>query len=72
MSDVAAIDHSDRSHLDRDAALAFEFELVKILRHHSPHRHRARHFKQPIGERRFSMIDVGNDDKISNFHIFKN
>ena len=50
---------------DRDAALAFEVHRIKHLRLHLARTQCAGQFQQTVRERRFPVIDVGNDSEIS-------
>ena len=50
--------------LDRDAALALEVHGVEHLIHGLLGVHRAGERQQPIGQRRFAVIDVGDDREI--------
>ena len=52
--------------LDGDAAFPFQLHLVQQLVLHLAGGHRAGDLDQTVGERRFAMIDMGNDRKIAN------
>ena len=52
--------------LDGDAAFAFQIHLIQQLVLHLAGGHRAGNLDQTVGERRFAMIDMGNDRKIAN------
>ncbi len=58
------VHHADRRHLYRDSPLALKFELVEILRLHFPVLDGMSMLQKPVGERRFPVIDVGDDDEI--------
>ena len=51
---------------DRDAALALEVHAVEHLRFHLARLERARQLEKTIRQRRFAVIDVRDDRKISN------
>jgi hypothetical protein len=51
--------------LDRDAAFALQVHGVQDLLHHLALLQRAGGFQQPVGQRRFSMIDVRDDGEIA-------
>ncbi len=57
---------ADSLRLDRDTALALEFELIEELVLPLPLRERSRHLKDSICKCRFSVIYVGNDAEIAN------
>ncbi len=59
----------DRMGLDRDAALALEVHAVEDLRRHLAHLQRARDFEKAIGQRRFAVVDMGNDGKVTNVRL---
>ena len=50
---------------DGDAALAFEVHRVEHLRGHFAFAERAGEFEKAVGERRFAMVNVGDDAKIA-------
>jgi hypothetical protein len=50
---------------NRDSPFALEIHCVENLRHHVPLRHGAGEFKQAIGKRGLSVIDVRNDREIA-------
>ena len=51
--------------LDRDAAFALEVHVIEHLRFHVAVRDRSRKLQNAVGERRFAVIDMGNDRKVS-------
>src|SRR5439155_24895612 len=51
--------------LDRDAALALEFHIVENLLAHFARFKPAAGLDQPVGERRFAVIDMRNDREIA-------
>ena len=51
--------------LDRDAALALDVHRVEHLRFHFPVAEAAAALDQAIGQRRFAVVDVGDDRKIA-------
>ena len=55
----------DRVRLDRDAAFALEVHVVEHLRLHIAVGDRARHLQQAVGQRRFAVIDVGDDREVA-------
>jgi len=50
---------------DRDAALAFQVHRIEHLFRHLPIRQAAAALNQPIGQRRFTVVDVRDDRKIA-------
>ena len=54
-----------RAGLDRDALLALEVHRVEDLAHHLTALDRVRQLEQPIGERRFAVIDVRDDREVA-------
>src|ERR1035438_225401 len=50
---------------DGDAALALQVHGVEDLLHHLALRERAGGLQQPVGQRRFPMIDVRDDGEIA-------
>ncbi|OPZ73152.1 MAG: hypothetical protein BWY83_00249 [bacterium ADurb.Bin478] len=57
--------HGDGVHLDGDAPLTLQIHAVQHLVFHLIARHRAGGLQQPVGQRGFAVIDVGDDAKIS-------
>jgi hypothetical protein len=57
--------HPDRSELDRDTTLTLEIHLVKCLRLDLPLLECPRDLHESISERRFPMIDMGDDAEIT-------
>ena len=51
--------------LDGDAPFALKLHIVEKLALHVALRHRAGRLEQTIGQRRFTMVDVGDDGKIA-------
>ena len=60
------IAHAHGARLDRDALLALEIHRVEDLRHHLAAGDGAGLFQQAVGERRFAVIDVGDDAEVAN------
>ena len=58
--------HRHRASLDRDASLAFQFHVVQQLILHLTLLHGSGMFQQPVGQRAFAVVDVGDDAKIPN------
>jgi hypothetical protein len=56
---------SDRLGLDRDAALAFEFERVEHLILHFAGLEAAANLDEAVGQRGFAVIDVGDDREVA-------
>jgi hypothetical protein len=59
-----AVTKAHRLRLDRDAALALELELVEELIDLLALGNRAGHIEDPVGERRFSVVDVRDDGEV--------
>ena len=55
------VHHPHRVRLDGDAALALQVHGVEHLVLHLARRQRAGQLQQPVGERAFPMIDMGNN-----------
>ena len=55
----------DGARLDRDALLALEVHRIEDLARHLPGIDRVRELEQPVGERRFAVIDVGDDREVA-------
>ena len=53
--------------LNGDASLPLQVHIIQQLVFHIPLRHRAAGLQQPVGQRGFSMVNMGNNRKISNF-----
>ena len=51
--------------LDGDAALALDIHRIKDLRLHLAVRKAAAEVDDAIGQRRFAVVDMGNDGKIT-------
>lgn len=51
--------------LDRDAALALDIHRVEDLLLHFAHLERAGHLDETVGKRRLSMVDMGDDGKVT-------
>ena len=60
------VGHADRVQLDRDAALALEVERVEHLSLHFALLQHPRGLDQPVGEGRFSVVDVRDDAEVAN------
>ncbi len=64
--------HADGLGLDGDALLALEVHVVEHLRGHVALRDGAGLLEQPVGERRFAVVDVGDDAEVADagwFHV---
>ena len=57
--------HRDGTGFDRDAPLSFEIHIVEKLLLHLARLDRMGQLEQPVGERRFAVIDVGDDAKVA-------
>ena len=57
--------HPRRLQLDRDAALTLQIHVVQELLLHVPVGHRACVLQQTVGQRRFAVVDMGNDAEIA-------
>lgn len=57
--------HPHRSKLDRDPPLAFDRVAVQNLRAHIARRNGTGELQQPVAQRTFSMVNVGNHTKIA-------
>ena len=57
--------HLDGVALDGDALLAFEVHVVEYLRLHLALVQGVGFFQQPVGQRAFAVVDVGDDAKIA-------
>ena len=55
-----------RLRLDGDAALAFQVHRIEHLAVHFTVGQAAQAVDQPVGQRGFAMVDVGNDGKVAN------
>ncbi len=62
---LGGVHHRHRMRLDGDAAFALEVHRVEQLIFHLAIAHRVGGRKQPIRQRGFPVVDVGNDAKIS-------
>ena len=61
--------HLDGVALDGDALFAFEVHVIEHLRLHFALVQRVGLFQQPVGERRFAVVDMGYDAEIADvFH----
>src|SRR5256886_8872926 len=57
--------HADGVELDGDAALAFQVHRVEHLLPHQALVQGARELDQPVGQRRFPVVDVGHDAEVA-------
>ncbi len=60
-----AVVKPDCLRLDRDAAFLLNVHIVEHLLGHFARRKTTGGLDQPIGKRRFAMVDMGNDGKIT-------
>src|SRR5262249_9064852 len=60
-----AVIEADGLRLDRDAALALEIHGIEHLLLHLPGAKTAAELNEPVGERRFAVVDMGDDGKVS-------
>ena len=58
-----------RPGLDGDAPLPLQVHVVQELVLHLPFRHRVAQLQQPVSQRGFSVVDVGDDGKVSNLAL---
>ena len=58
--------HHDRAGFDRDAAFAFQFQVVEQLFLHLARADGAGFFQQPIRQCAFAVVDMGDDAKVAN------
>ena len=65
MPSFALIFEADRLRLDGDAALALDVHRVEHLLDHVALGDGAGRLDQPVGERRFAMVDMGDDGEIA-------
>ena len=57
--------HLDGVQLDRNAAFLFELHVVEdLVGLHLTRRNRSRSFQEPVGNRRFTVVDVSDDAEI--------
>jgi hypothetical protein len=59
------ITHLDRAGFNGDASLAFQVQIIQQLFFHFSFGHRAGKLQQPVGQRAFPVIDVGDDAKVA-------
>jgi len=52
--------------LDCNSALALDIEGIEYLRVHFPFGQSTAHLNKPIGKRRFTVVNMGDDRKVSN------
>ena len=62
---VGEVVERDGVHFNRNAAFAFEVHRVEQLLFHLALRDRSRHLEQTVGQRRLTVIDVGDDTEIA-------
>jgi hypothetical protein len=63
------VGHPDRVQFDGDAALALQVHGVEQLLAHLPLFDRAGRLDQPVRQRGFAMVDVGDDAEIPNLGL---
>jgi hypothetical protein len=61
--------HAHRLQLDRDTLLTLKIERVEELLTLFTLANRACHFEQSITQRRFTVIDMGNDAEITDVQL---
>ncbi len=61
---VRLVVEPDGAGLDRDPLLAFEVHRIQHLAGHLPRIDRVGHLQQPVGERGFPVVDVGDDAEV--------
>ncbi len=62
---VGHVGHAHRLGLDGDPPLPLQVEGVEHLVLHLPRADRSRPLQEAVGERRFAVIDVGNDREVA-------
>jgi hypothetical protein len=62
---VALPGHADGLGLDRDPALALELHRVEHLGAHVPPGHGLRQLEDAVGERRLTVVDMGDDREVA-------
>jgi hypothetical protein len=62
---VGGVLETDRAGLDRDALLALEIHRIEDLARHLAAFDGVGELKQPIGEGRLAVIDVGDDREVA-------
>ncbi len=62
---ICLIDDAAGLRLDRDTSLALQFHIIQDLRLHFALCKQARLFDDAVGQCRLTMIDVGDDTKVS-------
>ena len=70
LSVLCFIDQTDCLRLDRNAAFTFQIHIVKHLILHLSCRQQSRLFNNTVCQRRFAMINVCDNAKISNIFLF--
>src|SRR4029078_12807100 len=63
---ICFVIETNRMGFDRNASLAFEVHVVEKLFFHIALGNRSGELQNAIGQRRFAVIDVSNNGKISN------
>ena len=58
------IAHAHGPGLDGDAPLPLQLHIIQDLRFHIPFRHRVAALQDPVRQRAFAMVDMGNDAEI--------
>ena len=67
---LGGVHHADGVRLDRDAAFAFKIHGIKDLLLHLAHGERPGEFQQAVGQRGFSMVNVGDDREVADVGCF--
>ncbi len=62
---VRLVVQANRLSLDRDAALALDIHRIENLFRHLAFGKAARRLDQAVGQRRFAMVDMGDDGKVA-------
>ncbi len=71
---LGAVAQAYRAGLDGNAALPFKFHAIENLIGSFARADRAGELQQPVGQSRLTMVDMGDNGKISNmieFHLAK-
>ena len=66
---LGGIVNLNRPGLNGNAALPLQVHVVQELIFHFPLGHRLADFQQPVRQRGFPMVDVGDDGEVSNFTL---
>jgi hypothetical protein len=62
---LRVVDQAHGVGLDGDAALALDIHRIEHLLLHLALLERAGHLDEPVGERRFAVVDMGDDGEVA-------